>query len=162
MPAESHDKKVRAIMDRILLEEEYAGYAESTVYRMLGIGPMLSEAVLRMVREANNNNNDDNNSDTSHDRDRTTPPTPEEKETVTTAVAPMSLFGCHDSTLAATLASLGALQSEAATWPAFTSSLAIELFRVRDEGTGGVIEGSSSKAVSPPPHYVRLLYKDRP
>lgn len=41
----------------------------------------------------------------------------------------LALAGCHDSTLAAVLASLGALERENAKWPPFTSSLAIELFR---------------------------------
>lgn len=41
----------------------------------------------------------------------------------------IALAGCHDSTLAAILASLGALEGENKKWPSFTSSLAVELFR---------------------------------
>ena len=41
----------------------------------------------------------------------------------------LAIAGCHDSTLAAVLASLGALEGENAKWPPFTSSLAMVLFR---------------------------------
>lgn len=37
------------------------------------------------------------------------------------------LSGCHDTTLAAILSSLGAFEGE--TWPAYSSHLAVELFR---------------------------------
>ena len=41
----------------------------------------------------------------------------------------LALARCHNSTLAAVLASLGALEGENAKWPPFTSSHAMELFR---------------------------------
>lgn len=41
------------------------------------------------------------------------------------------LSGCHDTTLAAVLSSLGAFDGEK--WPPYTSHLAIELFRKDDE-----------------------------
>lgn len=39
----------------------------------------------------------------------------------------LALSGCHDTTLAAVLASLGAFQGEP--WPPYTSHIALELFR---------------------------------
>ncbi len=39
----------------------------------------------------------------------------------------LGLSGCHDTTLAAILSSLGAFEGE--TWPAYSSHLAVELFR---------------------------------
>lgn len=44
-------------------------------------------------------------------------------------IAAVALLGRHHSTLATTLALLGASKSENVTWPAYTSSLEIELFR---------------------------------
>jgi hypothetical protein len=43
----------------------------------------------------------------------------------------LALSGCHDTTLAAVLASLGAFQGES--WPPFTSHIALELFRKGNE-----------------------------
>ncbi|KAK0118842.1 hypothetical protein ONS95_007720 [Cadophora gregata] len=43
----------------------------------------------------------------------------------------LALSGCHDSTLAAILTSLGALKLE--TWPQFTSYVTLELFRESEE-----------------------------
>lgn len=55
------------------------------------------------------------------------------------------MSGCHDTTLAASLASLGAFNSER--WPPFTSHVAFELFRdAADAGSGGVL--TSGVAVS--------------
>lgn len=48
-PEEFLDESAREIMDRVLMEEENAGCAENSEYRMLGIGPVLSKAVQRMV-----------------------------------------------------------------------------------------------------------------
>ena len=41
------------------------------------------------------------------------------------------MSGCHDTTLAAILASLGAFEGEK--WPPYTSHVAVELFRKNDE-----------------------------
>lgn len=142
LPEEFYDERAREIMDRILMEEEYAGYAENSEYRTLGIGPMLRDAVQRMVNRAHYN--------TSNGQDTRNP----EGNGMMAAIA---LFGCHDSTLAATLASLGASKGENARWPAYTSSLAIELFRSR-EGLDGTRQSASDISS----HYVRMRYNDRP
>lgn len=42
----------------------------------------------------------------------------------------LGLSGCHDTTLAAVLASLGAFEGEQ--WPPYTSHIALELFRTKD------------------------------
>ena len=101
------------------------------------------------------------------------------------------LSGCHDTTLAAILSSLGAFEGEK--WPPYTSHLAIELFRKDDEimsspelkspqkprmlsfgGTkrnestqGGIarrkLEGmSDAEREKLKGYYVRLRYNDRP
>ncbi|KAL9126719.1 MAG: hypothetical protein Q9217_004264 [Psora testacea] len=72
-------------------------------------------------------------------------------------VTRFALFGCHDSTLAAPLGALGALKGENDTWPAYTSSIAIELFheRKRHQDQEGSKDGLSDL-------YVRIRYNDRP
>ena len=52
LPAEFYDKKARAILDRIAVEEWFAGYGESNEYRRLGIGGLLGDVVDRMVSTA--------------------------------------------------------------------------------------------------------------
>ena len=101
LPEEFFDESAREIMDRVLMEEENAGCAENSEYRTLGIGPMLSEVVQRMVSKAR--------SGMLRDSDTRT-------EGKNATMAPIALFRCHDSTLAATLVSLGALGGETATW----------------------------------------------
>lgn len=142
LPDEFYDERARKIMDRILMEEEYAGYAENSEYRTLGIGPMLSDAVQRMVSRAHNNMSNDQDTRSLEDDGM---------------MAAIALFGCHDSTLAATLASLGASEGEDSTWPAYSSSLAIELFRNR-KGQ----DGTRQRLTDNLSHYVRIRYNDRP
>lgn len=47
-----------------------------------------------------------------------------------------ALSGCHDTTLAALLSSLGAFQGEP--WPPYTSHIAIELFRQKNSAAAAV------------------------
>ena len=144
LPEEFYDEKARDISNRITIEEEYQGYSENAEYRTLGIGRMLGDAVQRMVNRAQDDMSHDQwLENASHDPD----------------LAALALFGCHDSTIAATLISLGALKVEAVTWPAFSSSMAIELFRVQEEE-------EDREVLQPLPnmssHYVRIRYNDRP
>ena len=44
----------------------------------------------------------------------------------------LSLSGCHDTTIAATLAALGAFDVAKDQWPNYTSNIALELFRRKD------------------------------
>lgn len=157
LPAEFYDARVKKIMDRISVEEWFAGYGESREYRMLGIGGLLGDVVEKMVRSA-------------------------EK----TATSPMrfGLSGCHDTTLAAALSSLGAFEGEG--WPFFTSHIAIELFSRADQpppaaptiqsrlssifggrgssdiGRTATTELSETQKQKLEGYYVRVRYNDRP
>lgn len=109
LPNEFYDPEVKRIIETIGVEEWYAGYQESQEYRTLGIGGLLGDVVSRMVGSAE------------HSLVKSAGPS--------TAVSSVrfGLSGCHDTTLAGALASLGAFENEA--WPPFTSHIAIELFR---------------------------------
>lgn len=45
LPKEFYDKKGRAIIDKIGVEEWFSGYQESQEYRMLGIGGLMGDVV---------------------------------------------------------------------------------------------------------------------
>lgn len=120
LPSEFYDTKAREIIDRITTEEEFSGYKESLEYRKLGIGALLGEVVERMVHSAYV---------TKHERPvRGDRQDPEFKSVKQDNQLRLALFGCHDSTIAAILASLGAFEGENSTWPSYTSSIAVELF----------------------------------
>jgi acid phosphatase len=109
LPADFYDERVRAIIEKIGVEEWYSGYKESQEYRMLGIGGLLGDVVARMVASAESRPTE------GHILPRSMP----------TGMFAMS--GCHDTTLAGVLASLGAFETDK--WPPFTSHIAIEMFR---------------------------------
>jgi len=153
LPPEFYDKKGRQIMENIAVEEWFAGYRESREYRTLGIGGLLGDVVGRMVGSA------------------------EERDTQTK----FGLSGCHDTTIAAVLASLGAY--EGGSWPPFTSHIAIEMFRksghtpTRPSWWSTLFgKGSSDSGIGRKPTteltsaekqkldglYVRLRYNDEP
>lgn len=132
LPAEFYDSKAYSILDRLVTEEEYAGYKESVEYRTLGIGAMLGETVQRMIRSSSlekgkktkNSLSSSSSGETLNDKGEN-----RDGSRSSRSKAPkFALFGCHDSTIAGALASLGALEGENNKWPSFTSSLAIELF----------------------------------
>ena len=158
LPPEFYDAKARRIIDRIVTEEEYAGFKESNEYRTAGIGALLGEVVQRMVRPSPNT------------IDLPASPREEGVETAdeqwpSKGTDPkIALFGCHDSTLAAILASLGALEGENSTWPSYTSSLAIELFRGREQAAPVEREHQLGppQAKGPQQQYVRIRYNDSP
>ncbi|KAI5863082.1 histidine acid phosphatase [Durotheca rogersii] len=109
LPSEFYDPKAREIVDKIGVEEWFAGYKESREYRTLGIGGLLGDIVGRMVGSAEHG-------------------APKGAEGVTPVR--FGLSGCHDTTLAAILASLGAYENRE--WPPYTSHIAIEMFRKAD------------------------------
>ncbi|CAI6336512.1 unnamed protein product [Periconia digitata] len=119
LPKEFYDPKARSIIDRIAVEEWYAGYKESAEYRMLGIGGLMGDITSRMTGSAERN--DGNAGDLGRTK--------------------FALSGCHDTTLAAVLTSLGAFNDE--NWPPFTSHIAVELFRKK-------AKSDSQTAVDPP------------
>ena len=131
MPAEFYDPRVRQNIDAIAVEEWFAGYKESQEYRTLGIGGLLGDVVARMVGSVEHSAADG--------KYEITTKTPKD------GASPirLGLSGCHDTTLAGVLGSLGALKGP---WPPFTSHIAIELFRRADQSAAG-----SSSPVSPAP-----------
>ncbi|KAL6713702.1 hypothetical protein ACLMJK_009167 [Lecanora helva] len=136
LPKELNDRRAYAIMNRILMAEEYSGYAENRECRRLGIGALLGEIVQTMERriwQGKNNDGDGDGNDASSNGPR------------------LALYAAHDSTLAAILTSLGVWGSGQGHWPPYTSSLALELFKLRES------QGSDDESK----HFVRLRYNDR-
>ncbi|KAF4301323.1 putative histidine acid phosphatase protein [Botryosphaeria dothidea] len=86
LPSEFYDPKLRQTIDKIVCEEWYAGYWESKEYRMLGIGGLMGDITARWGKGRGGEQN-----------------------------IKFALSGCHDTTLAAVLSSLGAFQNE--NWP---------------------------------------------
>jgi acid phosphatase len=120
LPKEFYDLKGRAIIDKIATEEWFSGYKESEEYRVLGIGGLMGDVVSRMVGFVRHSGGDGlleiggKTGSTGTGRGG-------EKD------IKFALSGCHDTTLAAVLSSLGAFDGEA--WPPYTSHVALELFR---------------------------------
>ena len=104
LPRQFYDRRGRDIVEKIGVEEWFAGYRESREYRALGIGGLMGDVVGRMVGSA---------------------------ERPADSIR-FGLSGCHDTTLAAVLASLGAFETEK--WPPFTSHVAVEMFRKKKSG----------------------------
>lgn len=109
LPNEFYDKKVRDDIDKVCVEEWFIGYQESNEYRKLGIGSLVGDISQKMVERA------------------TGIMAPEGEEPFK-----ISLAGCHDTTIAATLVSLGAMDATKDKWPNFTSNIAFELFKRKD------------------------------
>lgn len=122
LPKEFYDPKARAIIDKIAVEEWFQGYTESTEYRMLGIGGLMGDVTSRMIGSVERSGNDGlveiGGDDGKLGKGRG-------GETD----VKLALSGCHDTTLAGVLTSLGAFDGE--NWPPFTSHIAFELFRSR-------------------------------
>ncbi|KAK9415467.1 putative 3-phytase [Seiridium unicorne] len=125
LPKEFYDKKARQIIEKIGVEEWFAGYKESQEYRMLGIGGLMGDVVSRMVGSAERSTADGEyevarnlNEDDMKSGKGATP-------------IRFGLSGCHDTTLAAVLASMGAFEGDK--WPPYTSHVAIEMFRKADQ-----------------------------
>lgn len=104
LPKEFYDPKAREIIEKIGVEEWFSGFQESQEYRKLGVGGAMGDITERMVGRVENTPTDGKYS-----------------------AAKFGLSGCHDTTLAGCLASLGALSGNR--WPPFTSHIAFELFR---------------------------------
>jgi len=105
LPNAFYDPKARAIIDKIAVEEWFKGYTESTEYRMLGIGGLMGDITGRMTASARQS---------------------VDSQGGATAIK-FAMSGCHDTTLAGILSSLGAFEGE--NWPPFTSHIAFELFK---------------------------------
>lgn len=125
LPKEFYDEKVISNVDRVCVDEWFAGYTESNEYRKLGIGALVGDVVQNMVKRAK---------------------TPVSQVQGSFKI---SLSGCHDTTLAAMLTSLGAFDLEKDKWPPYTSSIAVELFKHRSPSApsspSGVVWPSQEK-----------------
>lgn len=127
LPKEFYDPKARAIIDKIGVEEWFEGYKESAEYRMLGIGGLMGDITSRMTGSVEHNGSDGlievggDDGDLGRGRGGETD-------------IKLALSGCHDTTLAACLTSLGAFDGEK--WPPFTSHIAFELFRKKARTSG--------------------------
>lgn len=122
LPSEFYDDKAIAIIDRIASEEWYAGYSENNEYRTLGIGELLGDVVERMAARAEET---DRAVDRASGYDRQ-PDTNQVDRNVK-----FTLGGCHDTTIAAILYSMGAVKE--GPWPSYTCHVAVELFKKIDE-----------------------------
>ncbi|KAH8166571.1 hypothetical protein CIB48_g1657 [Xylaria polymorpha] len=123
LPKEFYDPKARDIMDKIAVDEWFTGYKESREYRMLGIGGLLGDVVGRMVGSAEHSS-----ADGEYEVGKTHKKRVQGSKEATPIL--FGLSGCHDTTIAGVLASLGAYENKK--WPPFTSHIAIEMFRKRD------------------------------
>lgn len=122
LPKEFYNEKGRAIIEKIGVEEWFSGYTESEEYRSLGIGGLMGDLVSRMVGSVEHNGQDGlletggENGSTGIGRGGE-------------QAIKLGMSGCHDTTLAAVLSSLGAFNGEP--WPPYTSHIALEMFRKR-------------------------------
>jgi acid phosphatase len=142
LPKEFYDAKSRAIIDKISVEEWFAGYTESIEYRTLGIGALMGDIVSRMVGSVQNSGaagiletgGENGNLGVGRGGEKG---------------IKFAMSGCHDTTLAAVLHSLGAQGTEP--WPAYTSHIAIELFRKKKIAPPESSLGGSSTTAPPLP-----------
>ncbi|KAI9680463.1 MAG: hypothetical protein M1822_007221 [Bathelium mastoideum] len=145
LPSEFYEPEVRRIIDQVAVEEWFAGYEESREYRALGIGALVGDVAGRMVASAARSGRDgveevgdarggNGESGAVGGRGRGG-----ERE------LKLTLAGCHDTTLAGLLTSLGAFEGEP--WPPYTSHIAIELFRKRDAGVSKLASESAQKSL---------------
>ncbi|KAL8806486.1 MAG: hypothetical protein Q9200_005013 [Gallowayella weberi] len=135
LPSEFYDSKGRDIIDRIGTEEWFSGYKESEEYRKLGIGALVGDIVTRMVGSAEGSGNDGLLEVAGVDGDLG-------KGRGGESDLKFAMSGCHDTTLAAVLSSLGAFEGEK--WPPYTSHIAVELFK--DESVQADRPGPSEPA----------------
>lgn len=146
LPDEFYDPKLRKVLDTVAVEEWFAGYLESSEYRRLGIGSLMGDVVQRMVGAAE-----------------------EGKGKEAPRAVKLALSGCHDTTLAAILASVGG-PSALKAWPPFTSHIALELFSQEGKapaGPAGAIGRGSPRdrdgmEEALKGYFVRVRYNDEP
>ncbi|KAF8863837.1 histidine acid phosphatase-like protein [Acephala macrosclerotiorum] len=140
LPKEFYDDKGRKIIEKIGVEEWFSGYQESQEYRSLGIGGLMGDVVERMVGSVEKNGNDGLNEIGGKDGSIGAGRGGEK-------AIKLGLSGCHDTTLAAVLSSLGAFQGEP--WPPYTSHIALELFKKLDLQPAQITTKRDAKANAP-------------
>lgn len=121
LPTPFYDKKGRDIIDKIGVEEWFSGFQESDEYRKVGIGGLAGDIVARMVGSIEKSGNDGFLEIGGEDSALGTGRGGGGKG------IKFGMSGCHDTTLAALLASLGCFEGEK--WPPYTSHIAFELFK---------------------------------
>ncbi|KAK5210341.1 hypothetical protein LTR41_004009 [Exophiala xenobiotica] len=126
LPKEFYDTKAREIIDRIGVEEWFYGYNENREYRMLGIGGLMGDIVERMTSKVEGAGLSINEIGGENGRLG--------KGRGGEMGIRFAMSGCHDTTLAGVLTSLGAFSGEI--WPPYTSHIAFELFRKVGAGDG--------------------------
>lgn len=120
LPAPFYDPQGREIIDRIGVEEWFSGYKESAEYRQVGIGSLVGDITARMIGSVERTGNDGlleiggRDGGLGQGRGGETE-------------IKFGMSGCHDTTLAAILSSLGCFDGRK--WPPYTSHIAFELFR---------------------------------
>ncbi|CAG8975438.1 hypothetical protein HYALB_00010385 [Hymenoscyphus albidus] len=149
LPKEFYDEKGRAILEKIGVEEWFSGYQESKEYRQLGIGGLMGDIVSRMANSVEGNSNDGHLAIGGKDGSLGNGRGGEK-------AIKLALSGCHDTTLAAVLASLGALQGDA--WPPYTSHVALELFKKQKEDATPPTIPTASKPVSTEPGWFAKIF----
>lgn len=154
LPAEFYDPKALKIIEKIALDEWFSGYNENREYRALGIGALVGDIVERMTAKI------EQPGLTEHQVGGEDGRTRQGRGSDTNIKFAMS--GCHDTTLAGLLASLGALGEES--WPPFTSHIALELFRKKEpspidkyESTTQKIEKHALATPAPPGIFASML-----
>ena len=125
LPPEFYDAKGRDTIERIEVEEWFSGYKEDGEYRALGIGALMGDLVSRMVGSVDGNGNDGLLEIGGDDANPGKGRGGEQR-------IRFAMSGCHDTTLAAILASLGTLEGSMSRWPPYSSHIAMELFRKND------------------------------
>ena len=119
LASEFYDAKGRSIIDRIGVEEWFWGYNENREYRTLGIGALVGDVTERMIAKVEGTGLSVR--EIGGENGRLGEGRGGEKG------IKFAMSGCHDTTLAAFLTSLGAFNDEK--WPPYTSHIAVELFR---------------------------------
>ncbi|KAH8433076.1 uncharacterized protein LDX57_010713 [Aspergillus melleus] len=111
LPEQFYNRRVRDIVDMIAFEEEYSAFQESQEMRRVGIGALLGDVVEKLVIDV----------------EQRLPRT--DTEVIPGPSPKLFLAGSHDSTLAAIMASLGAVDEKTRRkWPPYGSVVSIELF----------------------------------
>lgn len=128
LPREFYEPRVRQTVEKIGVDEWFAGYKENNEYRTLGIGGLLGDIVARMVASAEAARAGGSGGGGGSGAGK--------------SPVRFGLSGCHDTTLAAALTSLGAYNTEA--WPPFTSHIALELFSKPEQAATAAPSSSAS------------------
>lgn len=131
-------------LERAVCSEWFYGYTapdadDRATYRRLAMGPLLSDLSRRLSQKARNPERDP---------------------------LQMAIYSTHDTTLAGFLSTLDCFPNR---WPAFTSSIGVEMYRDDDDDGDAAASSSSSRIASyfssakpARPHYLRFLYNGSP